>query len=208
MSTLSERGFKMKRNTAELKEKLITTGIEEIRTKGIDQLSMRTVAQKCGVTHGAPYKHFENKDVYLQAVLEHLSEFFLKYMIQGIDSSLNARAQLVLMGCNFVKFAQRETNVFEALFTKFPFNYMEFTQETISVNAHLPGFEHFKSVVLKLQSNMNISGSEAEILVHIWSFITGLAVLVRSPIGDNFNSNTIEETVSTMLDIYVKGAKQ
>ena len=55
---------------------------------------------------------------------------------------------------------------------------------------------------------MNISGSEVEILVHIWSFITGLAVLVRSPIGDNFNSNTIKETVSTMLDIYVKGAKQ
>ena len=112
------------------------------------------------------------------------------------------------MGCNFVEFAQKETNSFEALFIKFPFNYMELIQDSISVNAHLPGFEHFKSVVLKLKSEMNISGSETEILVHIWSFITGLAVLVRSPIGDNFNSNTIKETVSTMLDIYVKGAKQ
>ena len=55
----------MKRNTAELKEKLIATGAEEIRTRGVDQLSIRTVAQRCGVTHGAPYKHFENKDVYL-----------------------------------------------------------------------------------------------------------------------------------------------
>lgn len=198
----------MKRNTAELKEKLIKTGIEEIRIKGIDQLSMRTIAQKCGVTHGAPYKHFDNKDTYMKVVLEHLSEIFLKNMTQGIASSLNARNRLVLMGCNFVRFAQQETNIFEALFIKFPFNYMELTRDSISVNAHLPGFEHFKSVVLKLKSEMNISGSEAEILVHIWSFITGLAVLVRSPIGDNFNSNTIEETVSTMLDIYVKGAKQ
>ena len=193
----------MKRNTAELKEKLIETGVEEIRTRGVDQLSIRTVAQRCGVTHGAPYKHFENKDVYLQVVLERLSEIFLKCLTQGVDSSLDVRGQLVLMGCNFVEFAQKETNSFEALFIKFPFNYMELTRDSISVNAHLPGF-----VVLKLKSNMNISGSEAEILVHIWSFITGLAVLVRSPIGDNFNSNTIEETVSTMLDIYVKGAKQ
>ena len=198
----------MKRNTAELKEKLIETGVKEIRTRGVDQLSIRTVAQRCGVTHGAPYKHFENKDVYLQVVLEHLSEIFLKYLTKGVDSSLDVRGQLVLMGCNFVEFAQKETNSFEALFIKFPFNYMELTRDSISVNAHLPGFEHFKSVVLELKSNMNISGSEAEILVHIWSFITGLAVLVRSPIGDNFNSNTIEETVSTMLDIYVKGAKQ
>ena len=47
----------MKRNTAELKEKLIATGVEEIRTRGVDQLSIRTVAQRCGVTHGAPYRH-------------------------------------------------------------------------------------------------------------------------------------------------------
>ena len=167
----------MKRNTAELKEKLITTGIEEIRIRGIDQLSIRTVAQKCGITHGAPYKHFENKDVYLQVVLEHLSEIFLKYLTKGVDSSLDVRGQLVLMGCNFVEFAQKETNSFEALFIKFPFNYTELTRDSISVNAHLPGFEHFKSVVLKLKSEMNISGSETEILVHIWSFITGLAVL-------------------------------
>ena len=36
----------MKRNTAELKEKLIETGVEEIRTRGVDQLSIRTVAQR------------------------------------------------------------------------------------------------------------------------------------------------------------------
>ena len=101
----------MKRNTAELKEKLITTGIEEIRIRGIDQLSIRTVAQRCGITHGAPYKHFENKGVYLQVVLERLSEIFLKYLTQGIDSPLDVRDHLVLMGCNFVEFAQKEQTV-------------------------------------------------------------------------------------------------
>ena len=35
-----EIGVKMKRNTAELKEKLIETGVEEIRTRGVDQLSI------------------------------------------------------------------------------------------------------------------------------------------------------------------------
>ena len=158
----------MKRNTAELKEKLITTGIEEIRIRGIDQLSIRTVAQRCGITHGAPYKHFENKDVYLQVVLEHLSEIFLKYLTKGVDSSLDVRGQLVLMGRNFVEFAQKETNSFEALFIKFPFNYMELTQDSISVNAHLPGFEHFKSVVLKLKSKMNLS------LIHILARFSSL----------------------------------
>ena len=197
----------MKRNTAQLKDKLIEIGIEEIRIKGIDQLSMRTIAQKCGVTHGAPYKHFDNKDTYMKVVLEHLSEIFLKNMTQGISSSLNARNQLILMGCNFVRFAQQETNIFEALFIKFPFNYMEFSQTSISVNAHLPGFEYFKNIALELKKEENLSGSDVEILMHFWSFITGLAMLARSPIGDNFKETTVQETVRTMLDIYIKGAK-
>lgn len=197
----------MKRNTAQLKDKLIEIGIEEIRIKGIDQLSMRTIAQKCGVTHGAPYKHFDNKDTYMKVVLEHLSEIFLKNMTQGISSSFNARNQLVLMGCNFVRFAQQETNIFEALFIKFPFNYMEFSQTSISVNAHLPGFEYFKNIALELKKEENLSGSDVEILMHFWSFITGLAMLARSPVGDNFKETTVQETVRTMLDIYIKGAK-
>lgn len=197
----------MKRNTAQLKGKLIEIGIEEIRIKGVDQLSMRTIAQKCGVTHGAPYKHFDNKDTYMKVVLEHLSEIFLKNMTQGISSSFNARNQLVLMGCNFVRFAQQETNIFEALFIKFPFNYMEFSQTSISVNAHLPGFEYFKNIALELKKEENLSGSDVEILMHFWSFITGLAMLARSPVGDNFKETTVQETVRTMLDIYIKGAK-
>ena len=168
---------------------------------------MRTIAQKCGVTHGAPYKHFDNKDTYMKVVLEHLSEIFLKNMTQGISSSLNARNQLILMGCNFVRFAQQETNIFEALFIKFPFNYMEFSQTSISVNAHLPGFEYFKNIALELKNEEKLSGSDAEVLMHFWSFITGLAMLARSPIGDNFKETTVQESVRTMLDIYIKGAK-
>lgn len=62
----------MKRNTAELKERLIQTGIKEIEKHGIDQLSLRTVAKSCGVTHGTPYRHFESKENYLKVVLKRL----------------------------------------------------------------------------------------------------------------------------------------
>ncbi|MCW0925870.1 TetR/AcrR family transcriptional regulator, partial [Streptococcus anginosus] len=48
----------MKRNTAGLKERLIQTGVEEIKKHGSEQLSLRTIAKSCGVTHGTPYRHF------------------------------------------------------------------------------------------------------------------------------------------------------
>ena len=144
---------------------------------------------------------YDNQEV----VMEHLSMFFLKNMIQGIDTSIDARTQLTLMGCNFVRFAQEETYLFEALFIKFPYNYMELSHETISVNSSLPGFEHFKSVALRLKDEENLSSSDAEILIHFWSFIAGLALLVRSPVGESFKENDVQKTVRTMLDIYIKG---
>ena len=58
----------MKRNTAQLKEQLIQTGIDEIGKHGLNS-SLRTVAKACCVTHGTPYRHFESKEGYLKVVL-------------------------------------------------------------------------------------------------------------------------------------------
>ena len=55
---------------------------------------------------------------------------------------------------------------------------MELFQETISVNSSLPGFEHFKSVALRLKDEENLSSGDAEILIHFGVFIAGLALLV------------------------------
>ena len=75
----------MKRNTAQLKEQLIQTGIDEIEKHGIEQLSLRTVAKACGVTHGSPYRHFESKEGYLKVVLARLSLFLNQEINENID---------------------------------------------------------------------------------------------------------------------------
>jgi AcrR family transcriptional regulator len=41
---------------------MIDAGIELINEKGADGFSLRKVAERCGVSHSAPYKHFKNKD--------------------------------------------------------------------------------------------------------------------------------------------------
>ena len=172
----------MKRNTAQLKEQLIQTGIDEIGKHGIEQLSLRTVAKACGVTHGSPYRHFESKEGYLKVVLTQL-------------------------GFNFVIFAKTYPHFFEALFIKFPFKYMKVTQDTILLESDLPGFDKFKELVLKLRKEENFSNSEAESLFHFWSFITGLAVLANSPIGQDLDPQAIQSTIEHMLDIYIKGER-
>ncbi|EMB87296.1 TetR/AcrR family transcriptional regulator [Streptococcus mutans] len=195
----------MKRNTAQLKEKLIQTGVEEIKKNGLDQLSLRTIAKNCGVTHGTPYRHFKSKEDYLRVVLTRLSTFLNQEIAQGIDQKVSARDQLAQMGFNLITFTKRYPYFFEALFIKFPFKYMKITQETIVLDSDLPGFDKFKHIVFDLCKEESFTNSEAETLFHFWSFISGLAVLVNSPIGRDLDNQAIHTTINHMLDIYIKG---
>lgn len=197
----------MKRNTAQLKEQLIQTGIDEIGKHGIEQLSLRTVAKACGVTHGSPYRHFESKEGYLKVVLTQLSLFLNQEINENIDATGSARDQLTQLGLNFIIFAKTYPHFFEALFIKFPFKYMKVAQDTILLESDLPGFDKFKELVLKLRKEENFSNSEAESLFHFWSFITGLAVLANSPIGQDLDPQAIQSTIEHMLDIYIKGER-
>ena len=197
----------MKRNTAQLKEQLIQTGIDEIGKHGIEQLSLRTVAKACGVTHGTPYRHYERKECYLKVVLARLSLFLNQEINENIDATGSARDQLTQLGLNFIIFAKTYPYFFEALFIKFPFKYMKVRQDTILLESDLPGFDKFKELVLKLRKEEKFNNSEAESLFQFWSFITGLAVLTNSPIGQDLDPQAIQSMIEHMLDIYIKGER-
>ena len=197
----------MKRNTAELRENLIQTGMEAIKNQGLEQLSLRTVATACGVTHGSPYKHFGNKDGYLKVVLARLTQLFYEEVTKDLDKSLSARYQLLQMGQAFVLFAQTNPHIFEALFIKFPFKYMEVTPETILTNVDLPGFSHFKVLVVRLIEEEKLMGREIYVLIHLWSFILGLSILSMGQIGESFSPETIQENIEGMLERYIKGGQ-
>lgn len=53
-----------------LVEELIKVAIVIIEEKGVDQLSMREVARRAGVSPGAPFQHFPSKTALLTAVAE------------------------------------------------------------------------------------------------------------------------------------------
>lgn len=170
-------------------------------------MSLRTVAKTCGVTHGTPYRHFKTKEAYLKAVLTEVAAFLNREIDKGVDEKDSARNQLAQMGCSLIASAKSYPYFFEALFVKFPFKYMKATRETILTDRDLPGFCKFKCIVSALRREVNFINSEAEMLFHFWSFISGFAVLANSPIGRDLDSKDIQTNIDHMLDIYIKGGQ-
>jgi AcrR family transcriptional regulator len=54
----------------DLRQSLIDAAIALISEDGISDLSLRQVARRVGVSHNAPYRHFEDKEALLAAVAE------------------------------------------------------------------------------------------------------------------------------------------
>ena len=50
----------------DLRNALIETGIQIVNTEGVNAFSLRKVAAACGVSHAAPYSHFQNKEELLE----------------------------------------------------------------------------------------------------------------------------------------------
>jgi len=50
----------------DLKEACVRAAREVIAERGIEALSMRDVARKLGISHQAPYRHFEGRDHLLE----------------------------------------------------------------------------------------------------------------------------------------------
>ena len=57
-----------------LKEEFIEKGLEYIDKYGIENLSMRKLAESIGVSSAAPYAHFRNKEAFLDSIQEHITE--------------------------------------------------------------------------------------------------------------------------------------
>ena len=53
----------------ETRQALIQAGVEEINRHGVTEFSVRRIAQICGVSCGAPYKHFGDRREFIAAVI-------------------------------------------------------------------------------------------------------------------------------------------
>lgn len=92
-------------NGGAIREKLIEAGVQELLENGVQGFSLRRVAQNVGVSCAAPYKHFRDKQAFIQAVADALNADWFARQADAIRRlEGDAAAQLRVICKEYLRF--------------------------------------------------------------------------------------------------------
>jgi AcrR family transcriptional regulator len=161
----------------DLKNALIAAGIDILSKEGTSALSLRSVAQKAGVSHAAPYAHFVDK----QALIAAISTEGYERLYEAIRAVVAAHEhdpvrQLVEGAWAYVRFALDDPAHFKVTLSgvvEKEHDYPAF------VEVSKKSFAQVVAIVQACQAKGVLpNGSPDLVAVGVWSLIHGLVSLL------------------------------
>lgn len=165
-----------------LRAALLTQAERTLRERGSEQLSLRELARQAGVSHGAPRRHFADR----QALLDALAETGFSRLGDELRAALDAagddyEARFRATAAAYVRFAARDAALLELMFAG-----KNREQSTTLHDASERAF----SAILELiqqgqQTGMLQPGEPERIGLLLFATMQGIAALVTAGIVDS-----------------------
>jgi AcrR family transcriptional regulator len=99
-----------------LREALLKAALRLISEVGPTAFTLREVARRAGVSHNAPYRHFQDRDELMAAVSTQGYGELTRAMLDAAKEESTALAQLKRAGLAYVNFALRRPEHFTVMF--------------------------------------------------------------------------------------------
>ena len=155
----------------DLRNALIEAGVEILAQEGENALSLRKVARKVGVSHAAPYRHFENKEALIAAIADEgyqkLEEQMKEAIAQFPDGS---NIQLIELGWAYIRFALENPNHLRVMFTDF--------SEACALETGNTFILLMNTLKAGQKAGVIVSGDLPQMALAVWATVHGLAILL------------------------------
>jgi AcrR family transcriptional regulator len=98
-----------------VRERLVAAGVDLVTREGAETLTLREIARRAGVSHGAPRRYFPaHRDLLAAIAWEGYRS--LGARIAEIDHTAEPRARVLALGRLYLGFAAAERGMFELMF--------------------------------------------------------------------------------------------
>ena len=156
----------------ELRDACIVAAQEVIAERGVENLSLRDVARKLGVSHQAPYKHYPSRD--------HLLAEVMRRCFQRFAAHLDARPRfddpvqdLESLGTQYLVYAEEHPLEYRLMFST---TWPEAAASPDLVTDAIHAYDVLRGVLTRLHG---VSAEKREAVeldaLYIWSAVHGLA---------------------------------
>ena len=164
----------------DLRNALIEEGIKMINISGEDSLSMRKLAEKCGVSMAAPYAHFKNKEEMITAIKQYVEEAFTEYLEAAVNKAeADVEARIVALGIAYVSFFIDNPEYFTFLFSR-GYVHLNLDFHSSEENIFKP-YKLLKDLCTRYfdEKKPGLSDYEKELdIIRIWSSVQGVTSII------------------------------
>lgn len=157
----------------ELREALLEAAEAQLEKDGPAGLSLRKLGRKLGVTPGAPYRHFEDKDALLAALAIRGFQQLRTMMLDEQKEAADAEDRLRRAGVGYLKFAEKLPELFRLMFGWMPARDVPELYESGDA-----AFAVLEDILAACEKEGLLSRSPREAGLLAWSAVHGAAFLL------------------------------
>lgn len=178
----------------DLRKALIENGIEFINQYEEEKLSLRKIAEKCGVSNAAPYAHFKDKDDFINAMQGYVMDSFMDSLVVCASECKDDTQILSELGVCYVMFFYHNPLYFDFLFSR-----KNIRIRLSSDNNDIPPFELFRRTAEKVLGKIGISEKNIRYkTIAMWSLVHGLSALSAIPDIDINWESEVREIINSV----------
>ncbi len=183
----------------ELRDACIVAAQEVIAERGIENLSLREVARKLGVSHQAPYKHYPSRDHLLAEVMRRCFQRFAAHL-DARPRHEDPEQDLQSLGLQYLAYARENPLEYRLMFsTTWPAS----ADQAELVRDATHAFDVLRGVLRRMHGDSPEVRETVELdALYIWSTVHGLAGVMNGQCIDSLDlkAKVLKQAVRHAMD--------